>query len=262
MKSVYATYTAQSTKDCINYSDSCNLNFDAKKMKWKIPRYASWILALLLPLISFNGFAGTCTPIPAGAGQGQTLYCQNCATCHGEPPAIDGRAIRGANSSSTVTSALNNVGAMQFLKGNFSATQINSIATFIGNPVSGGGTVAITPLFNAGDLWWNPNESGWGLTVTQHANSNVIAVVIYTYTPTGQPLWLIASGTWTTPTSLVGADLSQFTGPPFNANPFPATAAGTKVGALSLTMINNDNATLTYAVNGITVTKAVTRFAF
>jgi mono/diheme cytochrome c family protein len=253
--------TTLSTKNHISYFGCCN--FKVQKMELKMPSYTNWIFALLLSLFSFNSFAGTCTPIPAGASVGQTLYCQNCATCHGEPPAIDGRASRGANSGSTISSALNNVGAMQFLKGNFSATQINSIATFIGNPVSGGGgSGTITPAFNAADLWWNPNESGWGLTVTQHANSSVLVVVIYTYMSTGQPLWLISSGSWTTPTSFVGGDLSQFTGPPFNANPFPTTAVGTKVGTLSLTMINNDNATLTYSVNGVTVTKAVTRFAF
>ncbi len=252
-----------STNNRINYFAFVNRNLNAQKMKWKIARYANWIFALFLSFFSFNSLAGTCTPIPAGASVGQTLYCQNCATCHGEPPAIDGRASRGANNGSVISSALNSVGAMQFLKGSFSATQINNIATFIGNPVSGGGgSVTIAPAFNAADLWWNPNESGWGLTVAQHATGNVIVFIIYTYMSTGQPLWLISSGSWATSTSFVGGDLSQFTGPPFNANPFPATAVGTKVGTLSFTMINNDNATLTYSVNGITVTKAVTRFAF
>jgi hypothetical protein len=42
------------------------------------------------------------------------------------------------------------------------------------------------------DLWWNPAESGWGLTLAQHGNNTVAAW--YTYAPSGRPLFLYMSG--------------------------------------------------------------------
>ena len=40
-------------------------------------------------------------------------------------------------------------------------------------------------------LWWNPNESGWGIHFTQRGN--VIFAAWYTYDGTGAPKWYVAS---------------------------------------------------------------------
>jgi hypothetical protein len=239
-------------------------------MKSTPQRYAACFVLMLATSFSLESNAGSCSPIPATASAGQTLYCENCAPCHGEAPGFDSNAKAAANSASKLLTAINSVGSMQFMKGVFSNTDINNIVTYIGNPTSGGGgggtggggTAAIIPLFNAGDLWWNANESGWGMTVSQHTTSNVIVVIIYTYTLAGDPLWLLASGAWTTPTAMTNVALGQYKGPPFNARPFPPTAAGRQVGTLSFTMADKDNATLVYSVDGVTVTKAVTRLPF
>jgi Spy/CpxP family protein refolding chaperone len=42
-----------------------------------------------------------------------------------------------------------------------------------------------TPAANYTDLWWNPNESGWGITITQHP-TNQIWAIWYTYDPRQQ----------------------------------------------------------------------------
>ena len=237
-------------------------------MKSTPPRVAAGFFFLLASCFTLNSYAGSCSPIPATASAGQRLYCDNCAPCHGEAPNFDSNASSAANNASKLLTAINSVGSMQFMRGVFSNTDINNIVTYIGNPTSGGGgsggggVAAIIPLFNAGDLWWNANESGWGMTVSQHTTSNVIVIIIYTYNLNGDPLWLLASGAWTTPTSMTNVALGQYKGPPFNARPFPPTAAGTQVGTLSFTMADKDNATLVYSVNGATVTKAVTRLPF
>src|SRR4051812_29580569 len=67
------------------------------------------------------------------------------------------------------------------------------------------------PAANYTDLWWNPNENGWGLTITQHP-SNQIWAIWYTYDPRKQdpsgankPIWInMPAGTWTSPTSVTG----------------------------------------------------------
>jgi hypothetical protein len=81
----------------------------------------------------------------------------------------------------------------------------------------------VVPAANYTDLWWNPNESGWGLTITQHS-TNQIWAIWYTYDPRQQdpsgggaykPLWInMPGGTWTSPTTLTG-DVFVLNGTPF-----------------------------------------------
>jgi hypothetical protein len=40
-------------------------------------------------------------------------------------------------------------------------------------------------------LWWNPNESGWGISLTQH--SDKVFAAIYSYDTAGQPTWYALS---------------------------------------------------------------------
>ena len=82
------------------------------------------------------------------------------------------------------------------------------------------------PATNYSDMWWNADESGWGISLVQHASGKVYAVW-YTYDPreqdpsTGQfkPLWFVMDGgTWTTPTTL--------TGPAYVTNGVPFSQSG------------------------------------
>ena len=65
------------------------------------------------------------------------------------------------------------------------------------------------------DIWWNANESGWGLTLAQHGN-NVFGVW-YTYGTDGKPLFVVMPGvTFTAPNAFSGT-LYTTTGPPFTS---------------------------------------------
>ncbi|MGZ5650697.1 MAG: trypsin-like serine peptidase [Usitatibacter sp.] len=69
----------------------------------------------------------------------------------------------------------------------------------------------ITPALNYSDMWWNPDESGWGLSITQH--SPTIFAAWYIYDSSGRPQWIVMpGGHWTTTTSFTG-DLYTATGP-------------------------------------------------
>src|SRR5689334_1491057 len=80
-----------------------------------------------------------------------------------------------------------------------------------------------TPATNYTDLWYNPNESGWGVSFTQHAGTNQSYGIWYTYDPreagsNGQnkPLWIVMTGgTWTSPTTMTGTAYVA-NGVPFN----------------------------------------------
>src|SRR5688572_32275614 len=79
-----------------------------------------------------------------------------------------------------------------------------------------------TPAANYTDMWWNPSESGWGISFQQHPTHQVFAVW-YTYDPREltasgrhKPLWFVMpGGTWTTPTRLTGS-VFVTNGVPFN----------------------------------------------
>ena len=69
-----------------------------------------------------------------------------------------------------------------------------------------------TPAANYTDLWWNPSESGWGVSFTQHAGTNQVFAIWYTYDPREpgassgfKPLWIVMpGGSWTSPTTVTG----------------------------------------------------------
>jgi hypothetical protein len=112
-----------------------------------------------------------------------------------------------------------------------------------------------TPAANYTDLWWNPNESGWGLTITQHA-SNQIWAIWYTYDPRQQdpagagaykPLWINMPGaTWTSPTSLTG-DVFVLNGVPFAQS--GSNRQQTRVGTFTISFNSNSTGTFTYNIS-------------
>jgi hypothetical protein len=111
-----------------------------------------------------------------------------------------------------------------------------------------------TPSANYTDLWWNPNESGWGLTITQHP-SNQIWAIWYTYDPRQQdpsssgiykPLWInMPSGTWTSPTTLTG-DVYVLNGVPFFQP--GSNRQQTRVGTFSFSFTSAATGTFTYTI--------------
>lgn len=136
------------------------------------------------------------------------------------------------------------------------------------------------PAANYTDMWWNPAESGWGLSIVQHPGTHQVYAVWYTYDPreleaAGQykPLWIVMSGgTWTSPTTL--------TGPVYVTNGVPFNQAGGKtaqnqVGSFSFNFASASSGTFSYTIAGsggggepgaglpsFSGTKAITRQSF
>jgi len=124
------------------------------------------------------------------------------------------------------------------------------------------GTGARTASTHYQDLWWNANESGWGVNVTHQ--DNTLFATLFTYDAAGRDLWLVMSGgARQTDGSYLG-DLFRTSGSAFNAVPFvPLGAADvTQVGTMRLRFTDGNAGTLTYTNNDVTVTKAITRQEF
>ena len=115
---------------------------------------------------------------------------------------------------------------------------------------------------NYQDLWWNPAESGWGINLTHQGNT--IFATLFTYAANGQGLWLVLpAGVRQGDGSFLGA-LYRTTGPAFNAVPFTPLGPGNinEVGTMRLRFQGGDSGTLEYSVDGVNVTKAITRQVF
>ena len=133
----------------------------------------------------------------------------------------------------------------------------------VGVPICGSSaTSSRATLTNYQDLWWNPNESGWGMNITHQGN--ILFATLFTYDATGKGLWLVMSAGMKQSDGTFLGDLYQTTGPAFNAQPFtPIGPANlTKVGTMWLSFSDGQTGTLTYSVNGQSVVKAITRQVF
>lgn len=115
------------------------------------------------------------------------------------------------------------------------------------------------PTTDFSDLWFIPAESGWGANVIQQ--DDILFVTLFVYGPNGQPTWYVASSTTRTGSgSTFSGPLYRATGPYFGAGSWPANSVQvTQVGTLTFSAPQTSAATLTYSVDGVTVTKSIVR---
>jgi hypothetical protein len=110
------------------------------------------------------------------------------------------------------------------------------------------------------DLWWNANENGWGIQFVQRGKT--IFATMFVYDTAGKPTWYVAALEGSKPNGVLtfAGDLFTAVGPWFGAVPYnPALATGTKVGTMMWQKQGGLPGTLTYSVNGVNVTKSLTR---
>ena len=118
---------------------------------------------------------------------------------------------------------------------------------------------------NYSDIWWNPAESGWGLTIADHETN--LWAVWYTYKADGSPTWMFASGgTFDASRTRFTGSLYQATGPaynaPFSSRPVNVTQAGTITIDFAPPGLANGIALFSYTVGSVSGTRQVERFGF
>lgn len=122
------------------------------------------------------------------------------------------------------------------------------------------------PLADYRGIWWNASESGWGLSLHQ-GRFNDLFGAIYVFGQDTQPEWYtLHSGQWVTSTRWAG-NVGKTSGPPwsvpnFNPGAVQHSVVGTATLDFSMTPGHEDRVTLIYTVNGVTVTKTISRYRF
>ncbi|CAN5168627.1 hypothetical protein BH11PSE11_BH11PSE11_18340 [soil metagenome] len=116
------------------------------------------------------------------------------------------------------------------------------------------------PAIDYSDLWWNAAESGWGVAVTQQYA--MIFATIFTYDALGNPVWYAASSCPVIGTGCT-SDLYQVAGG--SAPTLPWTGASrvvTKVGTVSFAFSDSSSGSMSYTINGVSGSRAITRQSF
>ncbi len=114
---------------------------------------------------------------------------------------------------------------------------------------------------NYQDLWWNANESGWGVNVTHQGD--ILFATLFTYDAQGKGLWLVMSHGDRTGNRTYTGTLYRTTGPVFNSTNWSATPiVYSNVGTMSFTFLDGISGLLSYNVNGVQVTKTISRLTF
>ncbi len=119
-----------------------------------------------------------------------------------------------------------------------------------------------SPPFDLTDMWWNPNESGWGLDLLEGTKGNLFGTV-YFYDSKGNQRWVTLQNTsWTAP-GQVSWTVYETKGPSFASHPFdPSQVTVRNTGSATMTFsTDTSTATFTMTVDGQTTVKQVRRFA-
>lgn len=114
------------------------------------------------------------------------------------------------------------------------------------------------------DLWWNPAESGWGANIAHQRE--IIFMTMFVYGQDSKPKWYVASSM----ASRGGETSHTFDGQLYEASgPFlgtpnfnPASVTMRVVGTATLQFSAIHRGTLTYSVDGVTVSNSIERQTF
>ncbi len=115
---------------------------------------------------------------------------------------------------------------------------------------------------NYQDLWWNADESGWGVNITHQGE--ILFATWFTYDSNRAGMWLVMSNGARTGANSWRGELYRTTGTPFNLIngqtsvnlPLP------QVGTLSFTFTDGITGTMSYTVNGVQGSKTIRRQLF
>jgi lysyl endopeptidase len=129
-----------------------------------------------------------------------------------------------------------------------------SLQQYLASSTPSGGT-------NYTSLWFNEATQGWGVNLNHQGNT--IFATLFNYASDLQPLWLVASGLALQADGSFTGTLYRLTGPPYFQLPWnPSGTNLTTVGTMTVSFSGPSAGTLSYSVNGVSVTRSITKQVF
>lgn len=138
-------------------------------------------------------------------------------------------------------------------------------AASLSSPVAGAATVPVNIGRQYSDLWWNPQENGWGMNIVQQGETAFIT--LFVYGPDDKPTWYVASSAQVFATDAHGnpafrGTLFKTTGP-WLGGPFDPSKVGVRpVGELEIEPRPDGRLHLSYTAEGVSVSKDLVRTTF
>lgn len=110
------------------------------------------------------------------------------------------------------------------------------------------------------DLWWNPNESGWGISI--HSKRQNLFAAWFVYDSTGKPTWYtLQMGTWLAPNKYSGRIFATRADPNSGVGPMSSLVV-TEVGTGTILFNGFDQAVFSYVIDGKENSKSIMREIF
>src|SRR5689334_7167370 len=117
---------------------------------------------------------------------------------------------------------------------------------------------------NYSDMWTNPGEPGWGLTIDQQ--SDVLLGTLFIYDAGSSASWYTVQFAFNSigPNGAVSytGTLYQTTGPALGQPYDPKLLRYREVGTANIEFGDTTHALLTYTIDGVAVSKQIARFTF
>ena len=124
------------------------------------------------------------------------------------------------------------------------------------------GVADSTPVAPYGDLWWGGGtQNGWGVAINQQYRT--LFAVWYTYDAAGKTVWyVVPGGQWANASTFTGTAYRTH-GPPWLGPAYdPAAFSIQPVGTVTFAFTDLSHAVMTYTIDGVTQSKAITRQPF
>jgi hypothetical protein len=145
----------------------------------------------------------------------------------------------------------NNTGAFNYTVNGVSGTRN------IARQIFASGTTM--PPVDYSALWWNPNESGWGVSLTQQYG--ISFVTMFTYDASGNPVWYVASNCAVSGSGCTGA-LYKTAGGSAPTLPWIGPITATPVGTITFAFSDASNGTMNFAISGQSGTRVISKQIF
>jgi hypothetical protein len=120
-------------------------------------------------------------------------------------------------------------------------------------------TSGVAPAVDYSGVWWNPNESGNGISITHLANT--IFVAWYAFDAAGKPTWYVLTCN-TGGGNSCSETLYSANGPALGPSFDISRVQLKNIGLATLTFNSSGGAQLAYQASGQTITKDFVRFVF